>query len=79
VTWFIDGHSQSDETGRRVYPIQAPPPQRKPETGERLDGEAKPIVPGRCYICGRREASTYLVVDVPQCIVCFERFRRKSG
>jgi hypothetical protein len=51
--------------------------QRKPETGERLDGTPKPRTETRCYYCPT-EASVFIAYIIPACSVCFERFRRRD-
>lgn len=52
------------------------PTQRKPETGERLDGTPKPLATGKCYLCRRYDARVF--GDIPKCYVCHDRFRRRE-
>jgi hypothetical protein len=52
--------------------------QRKPETGERLDGTPKPRADGLCYLCNRNQASVYFSAAIPQCGSCYDRFRRRE-
>jgi hypothetical protein len=54
------------------------PTQRKPETGERLDGTAKAKPETPCYICHARHAVVHMGDSVPACGVCYDRYRRKE-
>jgi len=54
-----------------------PPTQRRPETGERLDGTRRQRGIFDCYFCGR-EAHTVAGGELPSCIRCLERYRRKD-
>jgi hypothetical protein len=77
--WFVDPPTRPDENDQ-TFRINAPsaPTQRRPETGERIDGTPKPRPPGLCYLCGKHQASVYFSADVPKCAICHDRFRRKS-
>jgi hypothetical protein len=80
------GSAIDQDTGEWYYghagewrKVALPAPQRKPETGERLDGAPKPFATGLCYCCRKHPASVYFSAAIPQCVVCYDRFRRKSG
>lgn len=53
------------------------PPQRRPETVERLDGTAKQHRKGRCYFCPRL-ARAHIDDEISKCHGCAEKFRRKT-
>ena len=61
----------------RVRPI-GPSTQRKPETGERLDGTPKPKAETPCYLCAGRSAVVHMGDSVPACAVCYDRYRRRE-
>jgi hypothetical protein len=53
------------------------PPQRKPETGEKLCERAKRDALIGCYFCPST-ATTFVSNEMPRCTSCAERWRRKE-
>jgi len=56
---------------------QAATPRRKPETGEQLDGTRKQRGIFECYFCSK-PAHTVTSANVPSCVRCVERYRRRE-
>ena len=61
----------------RVKTVE-PPTQRKPETGERLNGTATPRSEFPCYYC-HRVALLRTGDQIPMCHACAERWRRRNS